>query len=545
MSDGGVHGREKLGEDGVHGRELYARLHVSPDASDEDIKKAYRVYAQVYHPDKYQSHQMQDIATENFQRIREAYEILSDERKRQIYDIYGMEGLVSGLELGPKLNTPEEIKAEFERMKQRQEEEKFAAHVRPSGSWLATLSLPQFLKGGGIMKGMVMSSEVQSHVSRKDTIVLGGNMAVSGDSGGGAATAMFRHQISSASSMEVVASAGLRSLLGFNTSRHLSLHSTGTMGISVSFKDGSVNLENTWTRQLSESSSGNIHLILGADPNIAVGWQRKEERSSAAGELKFGPTVFGATGHYTHHFSSKSHGRIGGRIGSNALEFEIGGGRRISDYSTIRMLCSLGFEGIFWKFELHRGSQKLIVPVLLTRALSPLVATGALVLPSSLYAFLKVCVIKPYYRKRENQKILDKRQKTLSQVLEARAAASNAQTLLQNVANRKLKKQAERGGLVITKAVYGNLKGHSEKEEETTLGIDNELPLPILDVTIPLNFLVDDSGQLKLHEGIKKSGIMGFCDPCPGEPKQLEVSYTFRDHPYKVVVDDYGGLQLP
>lgn len=96
---------------------------------------------------------MQDIATENFQRIREAYEILSDERKRQIYDIYGMEGLVSGLELGPKLNTPEEIKAEFERMKQRQEEEKFAAHVRPSGSWLATLSLPQFLKGGGIMKG--------------------------------------------------------------------------------------------------------------------------------------------------------------------------------------------------------------------------------------------------------------------------------------------------------------------------------------------------------------------------------------------------------
>ncbi|XP_057816315.1 chaperone protein dnaJ 13 isoform X2 [Cryptomeria japonica] len=363
MSYGGVHEREKLSEDGVHGRELYARLHVSPDASDEDIKKAYRLYAQVYHPDKYQSPQMQDIATQNFQRIREAYEILSDERKRQIYDIYGMEGLVSGLELGPKLNTPEEIKAEFERMKQRQEEEKFAAHVRPSGSWLATLSLPQFLKGGGIMKGMAMSSEVQSHMSRKDTIVLGGNLAVSGDSGGGAATAMLRHQTSSASSMEVVATAGLRSVLGFNTSRHLSLHSTGTMGISISFKDGSVNLENTWTRQLSESSSGNIHLILGADPNIAVGWQRKEERSSAAGEVKFGPTAFGAIGHYTHHFSSKSHGRIGGRIGSSALEFEIGGGRRISEYSTLRMLCTLGSEGIFWRFELHRGGQKLIVPV--------------------------------------------------------------------------------------------------------------------------------------------------------------------------------------
>ncbi|GLJ44286.1 hypothetical protein SUGI_0926800 [Cryptomeria japonica] len=66
MSYGGVHEREKLSEDGVHGRELYARLHVSPDASDEDIKKAYRLYAQVYHPDKYQSPQVYYLILSNF-----------------------------------------------------------------------------------------------------------------------------------------------------------------------------------------------------------------------------------------------------------------------------------------------------------------------------------------------------------------------------------------------------------------------------------------------------------------------------------------------
>ncbi|KAH1155261.1 hypothetical protein GYH30_050540 [Glycine max] len=56
---------------------------------------------------------MKDIATENFQQIYKAYEILSDLNKRQIYDIYSMEGLTSGLELGPKHNGVEEIKAEL------------------------------------------------------------------------------------------------------------------------------------------------------------------------------------------------------------------------------------------------------------------------------------------------------------------------------------------------------------------------------------------------------------------------------------------------
>jgi len=95
---------------------------------------------------------MKEIATQNFQRICEAYEILSDENKRQIYDIYGMEGVTSGLELGPKLNKIEEIKEELERLRRSKELEKLA-HLRPTGSILANLSLPQFLQGDGIIRG--------------------------------------------------------------------------------------------------------------------------------------------------------------------------------------------------------------------------------------------------------------------------------------------------------------------------------------------------------------------------------------------------------
>jgi curved DNA-binding protein CbpA len=40
------------------GRELYALLHLSPESSDEEIRRAYRQYAQIYHPDKYQDPQV-------------------------------------------------------------------------------------------------------------------------------------------------------------------------------------------------------------------------------------------------------------------------------------------------------------------------------------------------------------------------------------------------------------------------------------------------------------------------------------------------------
>ncbi|KAL5168171.1 Chaperone protein dnaJ 13 [Glycine soja] len=552
-------------------RELYALLNLSPEASDEEIRRAYRQWAQVYHPDKYQAPHMKDIATENFQRICEAYEILSDPNKRQIYDIYGMEGLTSGLELGPKLNGAEEIKAELERLKRMKEREKVAAHFQSSGTILANMSLPHYLNGNGLLRGMAMTSEIQSQLSKHNAVTIGGNLAVNGDEGGGAATAVFRHQLSEVSSVEVVASAGLRALIGVQTTRNLSSHSAATMGIAMSLKDGSLNLSNLWTRQLSETASGHIELTLGPHSSVTVGWQKKERRRSASGEVKFGTGSFETSVHYTHRFSPKSLGCIVGRVGSSSLEVEVGGGRKLSKFSSVRWLYIIGIQishksnctshqsttsilgllplrekgkqGISWKFELYRGGQKLIIPILLTRNLNPMFATGAFVVPASLYFVLKKLFIKPYYLRRNKQKALEEEEKTSAQVKEARAAAEKAQKLQQTVANRKRNKQLETGGLVIMRALYGNqrivnnLKSSSETSFESTS--------EVIDVTIPLNFLVNDSGQLKLHEGVKKSGIMGFCDPYPGSPKELYVEYVYAGNQYKVWAGDYEELQIP
>lgn len=138
-----------------------------------------------------------------------------------------------------------------------------------------------------------MTSSVQSHISKHNILSIGGNLEVNGDSGYGDATIGFGRQISSVSSIEFIGSAGLWPLIGVQTSRwvylipfgavwifstfwflfayslsllssNLSSHLIATMGLSMSLRDGSLNLSNTWVRRLSESTSGNVCAFLVA-----------------------------------------------------------------------------------------------------------------------------------------------------------------------------------------------------------------------------------------------------------------------------------------
>ncbi|NUQ53548.1 MAG: DnaJ domain-containing protein [Phycisphaerales bacterium] len=78
-------------------RDYYTVLGVNRGASDDEIKRAYRGLARKLHPDVNKA----SDATKKFAEVQEAYDVLSDEKKRKMYDQFGHAGVKSGASGGP------------------------------------------------------------------------------------------------------------------------------------------------------------------------------------------------------------------------------------------------------------------------------------------------------------------------------------------------------------------------------------------------------------------------------------------------------------
>src|SRR3954447_9430921 len=83
-------------------RDYYEVLGIGRSAASEEIKKSYRKLAVQYHPDKNLGDKK---AEERFKELSEAYEVLSDPKRRQMYDQFGhaaMGGTAGGGAGGPE-----------------------------------------------------------------------------------------------------------------------------------------------------------------------------------------------------------------------------------------------------------------------------------------------------------------------------------------------------------------------------------------------------------------------------------------------------------
>ncbi|VTJ84152.1 Hypothetical predicted protein [Marmota monax] len=87
--------------------DYYEVLGVQRHDSPEDIKKAYRKLALKWHPPK--NPENKEEAEREFKQVAEAYEVLSNTKKQDIYDKYGKEGLNSGDGGGSPCDRPVEF----------------------------------------------------------------------------------------------------------------------------------------------------------------------------------------------------------------------------------------------------------------------------------------------------------------------------------------------------------------------------------------------------------------------------------------------------
>ncbi len=73
----------------------YKVLNVSPTATDDEVKAAYRELAKKYHPDNYSDSPLSDLASEKMKEVNEAYDTIMDQRKNGRGSSYGNAGNAS------------------------------------------------------------------------------------------------------------------------------------------------------------------------------------------------------------------------------------------------------------------------------------------------------------------------------------------------------------------------------------------------------------------------------------------------------------------
>ncbi|KAL4442759.1 hypothetical protein ABPG77_006753 [Micractinium sp. CCAP 211/92] len=453
-------------------RSYYALLGVSPGASDDEIKRAYRQLATTLHPDKVANAAYHDEAALLFTRIQEAYEVLSDPQQRDIYDVYGKEGLAAGLQLGDKLKTRDELRAEWEAFQKQQKKAELEASVNYRGVYQfkidATALVNPYARHVArtpeltniyMTSGLDVPLESRDWgwlASEQDVAHLGGLVNVRKNVGGGSFLAGYKRHFADFSSFEVHGAVGLRTLLSAQHTVQLSPESSASLVASWQPNAG-VGLQFVSTRQLSPTLSGEYSWVVGPleSSGMSLGLTRRTDKLMLTGRLEVG-AVTGLVCRAVRQLSAAATGRLALKLTTAGIELDVGGSRRFSETATAGCAVTVGLQGITLKLRYNRAGHLFEFPILLSS--SPLdwpTLAGAYLLPPLLYLAGRDLVVGPLSRGIAARRSRTERQQQAEVIRAALALARSAAELMLPVARRRLDKEQRHGGLVVALALYG------------------------------------------------------------------------------------------
>ena len=556
------------------GRDFYAALNVKRDASEDDIKRAYRRLAQVAHPDKQASPALREAAARDFNRLNEAYEVLTDKDRRRIYDVYGEAGLAAGLEVGHRHKTIAEISEEFERARAKEAQQRMEAKLNFRGSYGFSFSAAHLvdaeiaqrrryvaykrgakLSSGLDLNGMDFNSvfdvPLASVLDDRATGYVGAQGQMSRGMGAGGLILGMRVAASEHTGWELATVLGSnQSAATLATTRQLSEHTAGNLTYSYSDAQGGLGLAVGLERALfDEHTKGSLNWNVGPTSGMSTGVARTKGRNSWKFDLSVGPASTGIAGFFARRWSKKTSFRFGFRAGTTAIDVDFGGTRRVGSDSAVGMSVSIGIRGVHLKLRFNHSGQRFSFPVLISpyQRLTPAIVMCALAVPWTIVAAVDRYLVSPAVAKKEATAKAKLRERHRERVKAAKTEAAEAAEMLRRDTEKRTEKERSVNGLVVEEAVFGNFpeRGVPRRGEPIVSGWgsggDDDA---WVDVTTALRFQVFDS-SLDMIEGLDKAGMLGFCDPCPGEEKFLRVRYRYRGAMCEVTVGENDALALP
>uniref|UniRef100_A0A7N6FL21 DnaJ homolog subfamily C member 11 n=1 Tax=Anabas testudineus TaxID=64144 RepID=A0A7N6FL21_ANATE len=472
-------------------------------ATQEELKAAYRRLCMLYHPDKHRDPELKRQAETLFNLVHEAYEVLSDPQARAIYDIYGKRGLdVEGWEVVERRRTPAEIREEYERLQREREERRLQQRTNPKGTISVGIDATDLFDRyeedyedmvGGVphveINKMHISQSIEAPLTSRDTAILSGSLSTHNGNGGGTINVAFRRVTSAKGWGEVEVGAGDTHgpLFGLKIFRNLTprFFVTAQCGLQFSSRGVRPGITTVLARHLDKNTMGYLQWRWGIQSSMNTSIVRDTKSSHFTFAMQLGiPHTFMMMS-YQYKFQDEDQTKIKGSVKSGffGTVVEYGAERKISRHSVLGATVSVGVpQGVSLK-------------------------------------------IKDLEKQRES---------SASNIAKKKQEAEAAVLLMQESVRRIIEAEESRMGLIILNAWYGKFVTDNSRKHERA---------KVIDVTVPLQCLVKDS-KLILTEATK-SGLPGFYDPCVGEEKSLKVLYQFRGVMHQVLSGDTEPLRIP
>lgn len=542
-------------DDGFQADDLYVLLNVDKKATNQEISKAYRRMSKIFHPDRHHDPVKKKQADVFFNKIKNAYEILSDPNKREIYNRYGMEGLnVQGLEIITRTKSPAEIIAELDRLKY-EEEQRRLQRTSPAGEIEVRINATNVFGGHADYEEydseyqddlnyveiteIRFSQSVEYPLTAKDTTIIGGTVSSKNGIGSGNFLVGYRRQTSDKGWLQGNMGFGSGMTFALQGYRQLTKRCYGKcstfFGTDETMRRQTMGLSFLISNQFDSHFRGEMALIVAAKPSLRTTIHYDNGKNRAiftvqVGKSNYAKAVYSRS--FETHISNMDFEVIGGSIG---WFFAYGVRMKISEFSTIHAKLKITNNGgVSLDIGARRGRQSYFFPILLSEQVLPSSIFYGTFLPTVAYLAVKKLIVDPYVKRKESEDLKKKQERDSDELQQKKKDAEAAVELMQRTVEKSLEQETNRNGLIILKALYGRLVTQDGELVESEC----------IDVKVPLQAQVTDS-QLIILESNTKSDLPGFYDPCPGQEKSLYIRYNFRNRPHQVTYEDKDPIRLP
>ncbi|XP_040567625.1 dnaJ homolog subfamily C member 11 [Lepeophtheirus salmonis] len=577
--------------DGKKESDYYNLLHLRHDASLDEIRGAYKKFSIIYHPDKHTDPSKKEEAQKIFAKLSRAYHVLADPYKRAIYDTIGEKGLAEqDWTLIKRAKTPRDIREEHELFLKRQEARAMLSQTNPSTRINvhvnATDLFERYMYSSKYdpviseiwprlqISEVSISKSIQSHLSSRDRVNFGGNVTARGGIGLGSVNAAWTRTYNEGSDHFRLGTTMGEQRVSFDGSwnkrifgRHYLNFSSALnfnkKGFNPDFKIQFINMLGPKTvAYLSynakielEREDDELLIYEGGDVSAETIHSTKDYRIRAHASLGMNHCSFliGTTRMYQHHRLE-----LMLRIGSFGAVAEYGVRGKVSRYNTVGATMVVGYpSGVTLRLILVRSTQTYSFPIHLSDEIIIQPILYGTLIPLITWYSVKKFILDPM-EKRKKQKLEEEElRKKKDRYEDDKKEAVSVMELMQNRYERIRFEEESKSGLIIERALYGNLvSGDNEciREEVNSLLIDLDAPSvhsDILEVTLPVQCLIEEGSKITFHEG-SKSNIPGFFRPLVlddlneySSKINFLIRYRYQNVLHQVLSTDLETFRIP